>query len=325
MAKKNFLDFEQPIAELEGKIEELRYVQTESAVDISEEIDQLSKKSLQLTKDIYSNLTPWQITKIARHTERPYTLDYINDIFTDFVEMHGDRHFADDLSIVGGMARFNGNACMVLGHQKGRDTKERTARNFGMSRPEGYRKALRLMKTAEKFKLPVFTFVDTPGAYPGIDAEERSQSEAIGRNIFEMAQLEVPIITTIIGEGGSGGALAISVADQVLMLQYSVYSVISPEGCASILWKTSDRSEDAAEALGITAHRLKALGLIDKIVNEPVGGAHRDPKQMSAQLKRGLNDAWRQVTDMKVKELLERRYERLQSYGRFSDTKADTR
>ena len=325
MAKKNFLDFEQPIAELEGKIDELRYVQTESAVDISDEIDQLSKKSLQLTKDIYSNLTPWQITKIARHIERPYTLDYINDIFTDFVEMHGDRHFADDLSIVGGMARFNGNACMVLGHQKGRDTKERTARNFGMSRPEGYRKALRLMKTAEKFILPVFTFVDTPGAYPGIDAEERSQSEAIGRNIFEMAQLEVPIITTIIGEGGSGGALAISVADQVLMLQYSVYSVISPEGCASILWKTSDRAEDAAEALGITAHRLKALGLIDKIVNEPVGGAHRDPKQMSAQLKRGLNDAWRQVTDMKVKELLERRYERLQSYGRFSDTKADAR
>ena len=325
MANKTFLDFEQPIAELEGKIEELRYVQSESAVDISEEIDQLSKKSLQLTKDIYSDLTPWQITKIARHAERPYTLDYINDIFTDFVEMHGDRHFSDDLSIVGGLARFNGNACMVLGHQKGRDTKERAARNFGMSRPEGYRKALRLMKTAEKFKLPVFTFVDTPGAYPGIDAEERSQSEAIGRNIFEMAQLEVPIITTIIGEGGSGGALAISVADQVLMLQYSVYSVISPEGCASILWKTSDRAEDAAEALGITAHRLKALGLIDKIVNEPVGGAHRDPKQMSAQLKRGLNDAWRQVTDLKVKELLDKRYERLQSYGRFSDTKADAR
>jgi len=325
LAKKTFLDFEQPIAELEGKIEELRYVQSESAVDISDEIDQLSKKSLQLTKDIYSNLTPWQITKIARHAERPYTLDYINDIFTDFVEMHGDRHFADDLSIVGGLARFNGNACMVLGHQKGRDTKERAARNFGMSRPEGYRKALRLMKTAEKFQLPVFTFVDTPGAYPGIDAEERSQSEAIGRNIFEMAQLEVPIITTIIGEGGSGGALAISVADQVLMLQYSVYSVISPEGCASILWKTSERAEDAAEALGITAHRLKALGLIDKIVNEPVGGAHRDPKQMSAQLKRGLNDAWRQVTDLKVKELLDKRYERLQSYGRYNDTKADAR
>ena len=325
MAKKTFLDFEQPIAELEAKIEELRYVQVESAVDISEEIDQLSKKSLQLTKDIYADLTPWQITKIARHPERPYTLDYIGDIFTDFVEMHGDRHFADDLSIVGGLARFNGNACMVIGQQKGRDTKERTARNFGMTRPEGYRKALRLMKTAEKFKLPVFTFVDTPGAFPGIDAEERSQSEAIGRNIFEMAQLQVPIITTIIGEGGSGGALAISVADQLLMLQYSIYSVISPEGCASILWKTSDRASDAAEALGITAHRLKALGLVDKIVNEPVGGAHRDTKQMCAQLKRGLNDAWRQLSDLKVKELLERRYERLQSYGRFNDTKADAR
>ena len=323
MAKKTFLDFEQPIAELESKIEELRYVQVESAVDISEEIEQLSKKSQQLTKDIYSDLTPWQITKIARHPERPYTLDYINDIFTDFVEMHGDRHFSDDLSIVGGLVRFNGNACMVLGQQKGRDTKERTARNFGMTRPEGYRKALRLMKTAEKFKLPVFTFVDTPGAFPGIDAEERSQSEAIGRNIFEMAQLQVPIITTIIGEGGSGGALAISVADQLLMLQYSIYSVISPEGCASILWKTSDRTSDAAEALGITAHRLKALGLVDKIVNEPVGGAHRDTKLMASHLKRGLNDAWRQLSDLKPKELLDRRYERLQSYGRFNDTKAD--
>ena len=325
MAKKSFLDFEQPIAELESKIEELRYVQSESAVDISQEIEQLAKKSQQLTKDIYSDLSPWQITKIARHIERPYTLDYINHIFTDFVEMHGDRHFADDLSIVGGLARFNGQPCMVLGHQKGRDTKERALRNFGMTRPEGYRKALRLMKTAEKFKLPVFTFVDTPGAYPGIDAEERSQSEAIGRNIFEMAQLEVPIITTIIGEGGSGGALAISVADQVLMLQYSVYSVISPEGCASILWKTAERAEDAAEALAITAHRLKALGLIDKIVNEPLGGAHRDPQQMASALKRGLNDAWRQVADLKLKELLDRRYERLQSYGRFSDTKAEAR
>jgi acetyl-CoA carboxylase carboxyl transferase subunit alpha len=325
LAKKTFLDFEQPIAELEGKIEELRYVQTESAVDISDEIDQLAKKSQQLTKDIYSDLTPWQITKIARHPERPYTLDYVNEIFTDFVEMHGDRHFSDDLSIVGGLARFNGNACMVIGQQKGRDTKERTARNFGMTRPEGYRKALRLMKTAEKFKLPVFTFVDTPGAFPGIDAEERSQSEAIGRNIFEMAQLQVPIITTIIGEGGSGGALAISVADQLLMLQYSIYSVISPEGCASILWKTSERASDAADALGITAHRLKALGLVDKIVNEPVGGAHRDTKLMASQLKRGLNDAWRQVSDLKVKELLDRRYERLQSYGRFNDTKADAR
>ena len=321
MSKKTFLDFEQPIAELEAKIEELRYVQTESAVDISTEIDQLHKKSQQLTKTIYSDLNSWQITKIARHPERPYTMDYINDIFTDFVEMHGDRHFADDQSIVGGLARFNGQACMVLGHQKGRDTKERAMRNFGMCRPEGYRKALRLMKTAEKFKLPVFTFVDTPGAFPGIDAEERSQSEAIGRNIFEMAQLEVPIITTIIGEGGSGGALAISVADQVLMLQFSVYSVISPEGCASILWKTAERAPDAAEALGITVHRLKALGVIDKIVSEPVGGAHRNVKQMASQLKRALNDALRQVSDLKPKELLQRRYERLQSYGKFTDTR----
>ena len=322
MAKRTFLDFEQPIAELEAKIEELRYVQSESAVDITDEIDQLSKKSQQLTKDIYSDLSPWQITKIARHPERPYTLDYVNALFTDFVEMHGDRHFSDDQSIVGGLARFNGQPCMVIGHQKGRDTKERALRNFGMSKPEGYRKALRLMKTAEKFKLPVFTFVDTPGAYPGIDAEERGQSEAIGRNIFEMAQLEVPIITTIIGEGGSGGALAISVADQVLMLQYSVYSVISPEGCASILWKTGEKAELAAEALGITAHRLKALNLVDKIVSEPVGGAHRDHDQMMAFLKRALADAYRQVSDLKAKELLERRYERLQSYGRFSDTKA---
>ena len=325
MAKKTFLDFEQPIAELETKIEELRYVQTESAVDISEEIEQLSKKSQQLTKDIYSNLTPWQVTKIARHSDRPYTLDYVRDVFTHFVELHGDRHFSDDLSIVGGLARFNGQPCMVLGHQKGRDTKERTARNFGMTRPEGYRKALRLMKLAEKFKLPVFTFVDTPGAFPGIDAEERGQSEAIGRNIFEMAQLEVPIISTIIGEGGSGGALAIAVADQVLMLQYSVYSVISPEGCASILWKTSERASDAAEALGITAHRLKALGLVDKIVNEPVGGAHRDHKQMGAFLKRALGDAYRQLTDLKPKELQDRRYDRIQSYGKFADTKADNR
>jgi acetyl-CoA carboxylase carboxyl transferase subunit alpha len=322
MSKRHFLEFEQPIAELENKIEELRYVQNESAVDISEEIDRLSKKSLLLAKDIYSSLTPWQVTLIARHPQRPYTLDYINEVFTDFEELHGDRAFADDLSIVGGLARFNGKACMVLGHQKGRDTKERAARNFGMARPEGYRKALRLMRLAEKFGLPVFTFVDTPGAYPGIGAEERGQSEAIGRNIFEMAQLEVPIITTIIGEGGSGGALAISVADQVLMLQFSVYSVISPEGCASILWKTSERASEAAEALGITAHRLKALGLIDKIVSEPVGGAHRDTKQMAAQLKRALNDALRQVADLNTKDLLNHRYDRLRSYGRYNDTKA---
>ena len=321
MSKRHFLEFEQPVSELESKIEELRYVQNESAVDISEEIDRLGKKSLQLTKDIYASLSPWQVTQIARHPQRPYTLDYVGEIFTDFQELHGDRAFADDQSIVGGLARFNGQACMLLGHQKGRDTKERGLRNFGMSRREGYRKALRLMKLAEKFGLPVFTFVDTPGAYPGIGAEERGQSEAIGRNIFEMAQLEVPIIVTIIGEGGSGGALAISVGDQLLMLQYSIYSVISPEGCASILWKTAERAADAADALGITAHRLKALGLIDKIVNEPVGGAHRDTKQMAAFLKRALNDAFRQVSDLKSKELLQRRYERLQSYGRFSDTK----
>lgn len=319
MSKKVFLDFEQPIAELESKIEELRYVQNESAVDISQEVDQLAKKSQQLTKDIYGKLSPWQITKIARHANRPYTLDYINACFTDFIELHGDRHYADDQSIVGGLARFNGHACMVLGHQKGRDTRERTLRNFGMTCPEGYRKALRLMKTAEKFGLPLFTFVDTPGAYPGVGAEERSQSEAIGRNIFEMAQLEVPIITTIIGEGGSGGALAISVADQVLMLQYSIYSVISPEGCASILWKTSDEAEQAATALGITAHRLKALGLVDKIVSEPLGGAHRDPQKMASLLKRALNDAFRQVTSIKQKDLLNTRYDRLQSYGKFKD------
>ena len=321
MSKKHFLDFEQPVAELESKIEELRYVQSESAVDISEEIDRLAKKSLLLTKDIYSHLSAWQVTQIARHPQRPYTLDYVAEMFTDFQELHGDRAFADDPSMVGGLARFNGQPCMVLGHQKGRDTKERGLRNFGMSRPEGYRKALRLMKLAEKFGLPVFTFVDTPGAYPGIGAEERGQSEAIGRNIFEMAQLEVPIIVTIIGEGGSGGALAISVGDQVLMLQHSVYSVITPEGCASILWRSAERASEAADALGITAHRLKALGLIDKIVNEPVGGAHRDPKAMSASLKRALGDALRQVVDLKPKELLERRYQRLQSYGRFGDTK----
>ena len=321
MTKRHFLEFELPIADLEGKIEELRYVQNESAVDISEEIDRLSRKSLQLTKDIYAHLSPWQVTQIARHPQRPYTLDYVAEVFTDFHEMHGDRHYGDDLSIVGGLARFNGQPSMVLGHQKGRDTKERQLRNFGMSRPEGYRKALRLMQTAEKFGLPVFTFVDTPGAYPGIGAEERNQSEAIGRNIFEMARLEVPIIATIIGEGGSGGALAIGVADQLLMLQFSVYSVISPEGCASILWKTAERASDAAEALGITAHRLKALGLVDKIVNEPVGGAQRDPKWMASHLKRALNDALRQVVDLKPEELLQRRYERLQAYGRYTDSK----
>jgi len=319
MPKRYFLDFEQSVAELENKIEELRFVQNESAVDISSEIEQLTLKSQQITKELYANLTPWQVTKVARHPDRPYTLDYIRGIFTHFQELHGDRHFADDQSIVGGMARFKGQPCVVLGHQKGRDTKERALRNFGMTKPEGYRKALRLMKLAEKFKMPVFTFVDTPGAYPGIDAEERGQSEAIGRNIFEMAQLETPIIATIIGEGGSGGALAIAVGDQTLMLQHSVYSVISPEGCASILWKTSDKAELAAEALGIVAPKLKTLGLVDKIISEPPGGAHRDHAAMMGLLSKGLTDSLRQVSGLDTEALLERRYARLQSFGRFTE------
>ncbi len=319
MSKTTFLSFEQPIAELEAKIEELRFVQEDSAVDISEEIDRLSQKSQQLTKDIYAKLTPWQVSQISRHPQRPYTLDYVSEIFTDFHELHGDRTYADDQSIVGGLARFNGQACMVIGHQKGRDTKERAMRNFGMCKPEGYRKALRLMKVAEKFNLPVFTFVDTPGAFPGIDAEERGQSEAIGHNLYAMAELKVPIISTIIGEGGSGGALAIAVADAVLMLQYSTYSVISPEGCASILWKTAERASDAAEALGLTAHRLKAMNLIDKIVNEPLGGAHRDTKQMAVLLKRALADTVRQFQGMKTKDLLAARHEKLMSYGKFKE------
>jgi acetyl-CoA carboxylase carboxyl transferase subunit alpha len=316
--KTSFLQFEQPIAELEQKVEELRFVQDESAVDISEEISRLQKKSEGLTKDLYAKLSPWQISQVARHPQRPYTLDYINEIFTDFHELHGDRAFADDKAIVGGLARFNGRSCMVIGHQKGRDTKERGLRNFGMPRPEGYRKALRLMRLAEKFELPIFTFVDTPGAFPGIDAEERGQSEAIGRNLYAMAELKVPIITTIIGEGGSGGALAIAVSDITLMLQYATYSVISPEGCASILWKTADKAPDAAEALGLTALRLKTLGLVDRIVNEPLGGAHRDPKQMAVLLKKALADALRQFAGVKPKELLAARHERLLSYGKFA-------
>ena len=320
MAKTTFLDFEQPIAELEAKIDELRFVQDDSAVDISEEIDRLQQKSDGLLKEIYAKLSPWQVSQLARHPQRPYTLDYVSDIFTDFHELHGDRSFSDDLSIVGGVARFNGQAVMLLGHQKGRDTKERALRNFGMSKPEGYRKALRLMKLAEKFGLPLFTFVDTPGAYPGIDAEERGQSEAIGHNLYEMSQLKVPIITTIIGEGGSGGALAIAVADTVLMLQYATYSVISPEGCASILWKSADKAPEAAEALALTAHRLKALGVIDKIIAEPLGGAHRDPKQMSVMLKRALADGLRQFQGMKTKDLLAARHARLLAYGKFKST-----
>jgi acetyl-CoA carboxylase carboxyl transferase subunit alpha len=319
VSKITFLGFEQPIAELDSKIEELRFVQDDSAVDISEEIDRLSQKSQQLTKDIYAKLTPWQVSQIARHPQRPYTMDYVNEIFTDFHELHGDRSYADDLSIVGGLARFNGQSCMVIGHQKGRDTKERAMRNFGMPKPEGYRKAMRLMKLAEKFNIPVFTFVDTPGAFPGIDAEERGQSEAIGHNLYVMAELKVPLIATIIGEGGSGGALAIAVGDAVIMLQYATYSVISPEGCASILWKTAERASDAAEALGLTAHRLKALNLIDKIVNEPLGGAHRDPKQMAVLLKRTLADTLRQFQGVKTKDLLAARHEKLMSYGKYKE------
>src|ERR1700704_1282262 len=276
--KTAFLDFEQPIAELEAKIEELRFAQDDSATDISEEIQRLQKKSRVLTKEIYGKLTPWQVAQVARHPQRPYTLDYIGMLFTQFEELHGDRTFGDDPAIVAGLARFNGEPCAVIGHQKGRDTKEKILRNFGMPRPEGYRKALRVMKLAEKFSLPVFTFVDTPGAYPGIDAEERGQSEAIGHNLFEMARLRTAVIVTVIGEGGSGGALAIAVADVVLILQYATYSVISPEGCASILWRSADMAPEAAEQLGITSSRLKTLGLIDKIIPEPLGGAHRDPQ-----------------------------------------------
>jgi acetyl-CoA carboxylase carboxyl transferase subunit alpha len=322
--KTTFLDFEQPIAELEAKIEELRFVQDDSALDISEEIARLQAKGQALLKDIYAKLTPWQVSQLARHPQRPYTLDYVAEIFTDFHELHGDRVYSDDLAIVGGLARLNGQAVMVIGHQKGRDTKERALRNFGMPRPEGYRKALRLMHLAEKYGLPVLTFVDTPGAYPGIDAEERGQSEAIGHNLCEMAQLKVPIIASVIGEGGSGGALAIAVGDLVLMLQYATYSVISPEGCASILWKSAERAAEAAEALGLTAHRLKALGLIDRIVSEPVGGAHRDPKQMSVLLKRALSDSLRQFQGVKVKELLAARHARLMGYGKFKETSADS-
>jgi acetyl-CoA carboxylase carboxyl transferase subunit alpha len=320
--KTTFLEFEQPIAELEAKIDELRFVQDDSAVDIAEEIDRLKKKSDGLVKDTYAKLSPWQITQVARHAQRPYTLDYIEMLCTDFHPLHGDRHFADDPSIVGGLARLNGQSVMVIGHQKGRDTKERGYRNFGMPKPEGYRKALRLMKTAEKFGIPVITFVDTPGAYPGIDAEERGQSEAIGRNLLEMAQLRVPIITTVIGEGGSGGALAIAVADLVMMLQYSIYSVISPEGCAAILWKTAAKAPDAAEALGVNAHRLKALGLIDRIINEPVGGAHRDPVQAGQLVKRAVTEALKQVSGQSLDEMLATRHERLMSYGKFKEIKA---
>ncbi len=315
--KTSFLEFEQPIAELESKIEELRFVQDDSAVDISQEIGRLEKKSQTLAKDIYSNLSAWQIAQVARHPQRPYTLDYADMLFTEFVELHGDRAYADDHAIVGGMARFDGRPVMIIGHQKGRDTKEKILRNFGMPRPEGYRKALRLMRLAEKFSLPLFTFIDTPGAYPGIGAEERGQSEAIARNLFTLSQLRTPVICTVIGEGGSGGALAIGVGDVTVMMQYSTYSVISPEGCAAILWKSPEKAAEAAETLGITATRLKSLGLVDKVVSEPLGGAHRDPQTTATHLKKALREALKHADEHDIAELMKLRHERLRGYGKY--------
>ncbi|MBU1222604.1 MAG: acetyl-CoA carboxylase carboxyltransferase subunit alpha [Gammaproteobacteria bacterium] len=320
--KTTFLDFEQPIAELEAKIEELRFVQDDSALDISEEIRRLQKKSQTLTKDIYAKLNAWQVSQVARHPQRPYTLDYVQGLFTDFSELHGDRAYADDAAIVGGMARFNGEPVMVIGHQKGRDTKEKIYRNFGMPRPEGYRKALRLMRLAEKFRLPIFTFIDTPGAYPGIGAEERGQSEAIARNLYVMAELQTPIICSIVGEGGSGGALAIGVGDRTLILQYSTYSVISPEGCASILWKSADKASVAAETLGITADRLKANGLVDRIIEEPLGGAQRDWDAMFQNMRRALTDTLSELRKPSLDALLAARYQRLRAYGSFKENPA---
>jgi len=317
--KVSFLDFESSIAELEEKIEQLRFVQDDSALDIADEISLLSKKSQALTKEVYAKLTPWQISQVSRHPQRPYTRDYIEHLFTDYEELHGDRVFADDKAIVGGLARFNGQSVMVIGHQKGRDTKEKIARNFGMPRPEGYRKAMRLMHLAEKFGIPIMTFIDTPGAYPGVGAEERGQSEAIGRNLYEMSELRVPIICTVIGEGGSGGALAIAVGDMLMMLQYSTYSVISPEGCASILWKSAEKAPDAAETLGITATRLKSLGLVDKIISEPLGGAHRDYASTMQNVKKALQDALKTTQNKPTAELLQSRFTRLMSYGKFKE------
>ncbi|MCD8339196.1 MAG: acetyl-CoA carboxylase carboxyltransferase subunit alpha [Burkholderiales bacterium] len=319
MAKITYLDFEKPVAQLEEQIQELQKVSADQKdLNIQSEINKLTRKKTKLLKEIYSKLTPWNVSLVARHPLRPYTLDYINNIFTDFHELHGDRAYADDLSIIGGLARFNGNPVMVIGHQKGRDTKERTYRNFGMSRPEGYRKALRLMKLAEKFGIPIMTFVDTPGAYPGIGAEERGQSEAIGHNLYEMSLLRTPIITTIIGEGGSGGALAVAVCDYLIMLQFSTYSVISPEGCASILWKSASKAEDAAQALNLTADKLQALGIVDKIVTEPVGGAHRDPAAVYTALKRALNEAYRQLKKLSIDDLLAARHQRLMGFGKYA-------
>lgn len=322
MAKNVFLEFESDIEALEGKIAELRELEESTAdheqrVSVDKEIQQLQKKATQLVKKVYADLTPWQISQVARHPNRPYTLDYIESIFTDFHELNGDRAFADDKAIVGGLARLANMNVVVIGHQKGRTLKERTERNFGMARPEGYRKALRLMEMAEKFGLPVVTLIDTPGAYPGIDAEERGQSEAIGHNIYKMAELSVPILSCVIGEGGSGGALAIGVSDTMLMLQYATYSVISPEGCASILWKSASEAPRAAEALGLTADRLKELGLVDRVITEPLGGAHRDWQLMSINLKKAMTDELRKLTKLSREELIARRHERLNSFGRF--------
>ena len=314
-----FLDFEQPIAELEAKIEELKHVTSDSEVNIQEEIGRLQAKSRQLTTSIFSNLTPWQITQLARHPHRPYTLDYVNAICREFTEMHGDRMFADDLAIVGGLARIDEHAVMLIGHQKGRDTKERVRRNYGMPKPEGYRKALRLMRLAERFHLPLVTLIDTQGAYPGVGAEERGQSEAIARNLFEMSVLSVPIVTVVTGEGGSGGALAIGVCDRLLMLQYSTYSVISPEGCASILWKSQEKKEAAAEALNITAERLSKLGLLDEVIEEPLGGAHRDAAEMSARLKAALIKYLNELKAIPTEELRAQRAAKIAAFGVFSE------
>ena len=317
--KLTFLDFEQPLAELSERIEELRLVQNDSALDISEELNRLTKKSNVLLKSIFKKLDPWKISQLARHPQRPYTLDIISSITTNFIELHGDRSFSDDPAIVGGLAQFNDQPVMVIGHQKGRDLKERTFRNFGMPRPEGYRKAARLMKLAEKFSLPLLTFVDTPGAYPGIGAEERGQSEAIGKNLFLMSSLKIPIISTIIGEGGSGGALAISVSDRLLMFKYAIYSVISPEGCASILWKDADKARDAAEILGITANRLMELGLIDSIVEEPLGGAHRDYSISCSNLKTSIADSLNALMHLSKDELVSKRQEKIRGFGKFKE------
>ena len=315
----NFLDFEQPIAELEAKIEELRSVGSDNEINIGDEIHRLKSKSHDLTKSIFSNLKAAQIAQLSRHPQRPYFMDYVERIFTDFEELHGDRAFADDAALVGGMARLDGRPVMIMGQQKGRDTKEKIKRNFGMPRPEGYRKALRLMKMAERFKLPILTFIDTPGAYPGIGAEERGQSEAIARNLLEMSELKTPIINTVIGEGGSGGALAIGVGDKLMMLQYSTYSVISPEGCATILWRSAEKAAEAAEAMGLTAKRLKELQLVDEIIDEPLGGAHRDIEAIATSVKHALIKSLDNLSTTSIDKLLEQRYEHLMAYGNYSE------